>query len=76
LIGNLTIRDIDQPAVWDVEAVLQGEQLTGKATTFISLSDYGITPPVLEGVREALDDVTILVDFTFAKYEAPPSGST
>ena len=45
LSGALTIREITQPATFDVTARLSGDTPTGTATTRLKMSDFGIEPP-------------------------------
>ncbi|MBK7217544.1 MAG: YceI family protein [Candidatus Promineofilum sp.] len=46
LVGDLTIRDITQPATFTVEATAVSEtQLTGTATTVVNRTDYDLQSP-------------------------------
>jgi polyisoprenoid-binding protein YceI len=64
LPGNLTLRDITQPATFDVTATLQGDTITGKATTRALLSAFGIDPPNFANTLVVGDEFTIEVDIT------------
>jgi polyisoprenoid-binding protein YceI len=64
LVGNLTMRDITQPATFDVTATLQGDTITGKATTRALLSAFGIDPPNFANTLVVGDEFTIEVDLT------------
>ena len=64
LVGNLTMRDITQPATFDVTATLQGDTITGKATTRALLSAFGIDPPNFANTLVVGDEFTIEVDIT------------
>lgn len=64
LVGNLTMRDITQPATFDVTATLQGDTITGKATARALLSDFGIEPPNFANTLVVGDEFTIEVDIT------------
>jgi polyisoprenoid-binding protein YceI len=64
LVGNLTMRDITQPATFDVTATLQGDTITGKATTRALLTDFGIDPPNFANTLVVGDEFTIEVDIT------------
>ncbi len=64
LVGDLTVRNITQPATFDVAATLQGDTITGKATTRALLSDFGIDPPNFANTLVVGDEFTIEVDFT------------
>lgn len=63
LVGNLTMRDITKPATFDVTAALQGNTITGKATTQARLSDFGIDPPNFANTLVVGDEFTIEVEF-------------
>ncbi len=43
--GDMTIRDTTRPVTFDVSAVLDGDTLTGTATTQILMTDFGFQPP-------------------------------
>lgn len=62
LVGTLTMRDITQPATFDVTATLQGDTITGKATTRARLTDFGIDPPNFANTLVVGDEFTIEVD--------------
>jgi polyisoprenoid-binding protein YceI len=64
LPGNLTVREITQPATFDVTATLQGDTITGKATARALLSDYGIDPPNFANTLVVGDEFTIEVEIT------------
>jgi polyisoprenoid-binding protein YceI len=64
LVGNLTMRDITQPATFDVTATLQGDTITGKATTRALLSAFGIDPPNFANTLVVGDEFTIEVEIT------------
>ncbi len=64
IAGNLTIRDITQPVVFEVTA--QGEslaRLTGTATTVVKRSDYNLTIPNVPNVANVGEEVTLEIDF-------------
>jgi polyisoprenoid-binding protein YceI len=64
LVGDMTIRDVTQPVTWDVTGTLQGDTVTGTATTLIYMRDFGFEPPVIAGVLSVEDGVTLTVNFT------------
>ncbi len=61
LAGDLTIRDVTNPVVFDVTAKVENGVLTGAATTQIKMSDFGIEPPDFAKTLTVGDDVTIEV---------------
>jgi len=67
MVGDLTVREATQPVTWDVTATYQGGKLTGQATTFIMMADWGVDPPNIAGVLIVKDGVTLTIDFAFAQ---------
>lgn len=63
--GELTVKEATRPLTWDVKAVKNGNRLTGQATTFIMMQDWGVPPPNIAGVLIVKDGVTLTIDFTF-----------
>lgn len=64
LAGDLTIRDVTQPATFDVTATLAGDTLTGVATTRTQMSSFGIEPPNFANTLTVADEFGIEVQFT------------
>jgi polyisoprenoid-binding protein YceI len=64
LLGEMTIREVSRPVEFDVVAVLQGDTITGTATTEILMRDFGFNPPDIIGVLTVEDGVLLTVDFT------------
>ena len=64
LPGNLTVRNITQPVVFDVTATLQGDTITGTAVARSLLSDFGIEPPNFANTLVVGDEFTIEVEIT------------
>jgi polyisoprenoid-binding protein YceI len=63
IAGDLTIKETTQPVTFEVSAQLDGEILTGEATTMILMSDFGVGPISILGMLETEDEV--LLDFSF-----------
>jgi polyisoprenoid-binding protein YceI len=64
LSGELTIRDITQPVVFDVSATAVSEtQLTGTARAVVLRSDYDLQIPTVPGVANVEDEVELYIDF-------------
>jgi polyisoprenoid-binding protein YceI len=63
LIGDLTVRDVTQPVTFDVTARLDGDTLTGTATTRTKMSDFGIEPPNFANTLTVADEFGIEVQF-------------
>jgi len=72
LAGEMTIKETRQPVTWDVTATLDFDRLTGTATTFIKLADFGIPTPDIAGVLTVTDGVTLTLDFTFKAFKPTP----
>ena len=53
LAGEMTIKDVTRPLVWDVAAILRGERLVGRATASLTLADFDLPIPRLAGILEA-----------------------
>lgn len=64
LPGNLTVRNITQPVTFDVTATLEGNTISGTATTRARLSDFGIEPPNFANTLVVGDQFTIEVQIT------------
>ena len=63
LVGDLTIRDVTRPVTFAVTATLQGNTLSGTATTQILMSDFGVEPPNLLNILTVADETTITLSF-------------
>jgi polyisoprenoid-binding protein YceI len=64
LVGNMTIREVTKPVTFDVVGTLQGDTVTGTATTQIMMKDFGFDPPSVAGMLTVKDGVTVKVNFT------------
>jgi polyisoprenoid-binding protein YceI len=64
ITGDLTIRETTRPVTFDVIGLVDGETMTGTATTQILMSDFGFEPPSILGVLRAEDEVRITFRFT------------
>lgn len=61
--GDLTIKEITAPVTWGVTARLDGDVLTGSATTTILMSDYEVGPINIAGLVETADEVVLEFEF-------------
>lgn len=61
--GDLTVKETTLPVTFDVTAALQGDSLTGKATTTILLSQFGVGPISILGVLKTEDEAKITLEF-------------
>ncbi|HEX9371067.1 MAG TPA: YceI family protein [Roseiflexaceae bacterium] len=64
LTGDMKIRDVTKPVTFDVTGKLQGDTVTGTATTQILMKDFGFDPPDIAGILTVTDGVTVKVNFT------------
>jgi polyisoprenoid-binding protein YceI len=64
ITGDLTVRDITKPVMFDVKAQLSGATLTGVGTTRVFLSDFGIGPIEFIDILRVGNEVTLEVQFT------------
>jgi polyisoprenoid-binding protein YceI len=70
LTGDLTIRDVTQPATWDVSGTVNNGQASGQATTSFTFEDFNLTQPRVPVVLSVTDKITLTVTL-----ELRPAGS-
>jgi polyisoprenoid-binding protein YceI len=63
ITGNMKIRDVTRELTFDTTAVLQGNTISGTATTFLLMRDFGFDPPSL-AILSVEDGVNLTVKFT------------
>jgi polyisoprenoid-binding protein YceI len=61
--GDLTIRQVTKPVTFEAIIQLQGNSLTGEATTSISMGDFEIGPVSSDGILEFDDEVILKIEF-------------
>lgn len=64
MVGELTVREITQPATFVVTAALANGVVTGVADANVTMSDFGIDPPNFANTLTVADDFVIRVEFT------------
>jgi polyisoprenoid-binding protein YceI len=65
LVGDLTIRDVTQPATFTVEATAVSEtQIVGTATAVVNRADFGLQIPSVPSVANVEEQVELYIDFT------------
>lgn len=64
LSGDLTVHEVTKPATFDVKAKIEGNTLSGTASTRIKMSDFGIEPPSFANTLTVNDEVGIEVQIT------------
>lgn len=67
LIGDLTIHGVTRPVTWDVTARLDGQDLTGTATTSFKFEDFGMSVPHAFVVLSVDDNIRLELDFHFVR---------
>jgi polyisoprenoid-binding protein YceI len=70
LVGNLTIHGVTRPATWTVDGQVNGDDVTGLATTDFKFEDFGMAPPKAGPVLSVVDDVKLELNFHLAKSAA------
>lgn len=64
LAGDLTIREITKPVVFDVTATLEGDTIRGVAETQVQMTDFGFDPPTFAGTLTVENEVTVRIELT------------
>jgi polyisoprenoid-binding protein YceI len=65
--GDLTIRDVTMPVVFDATAqATSADQITGSATTVINRNDFKLSIPSVPFVANVTEEVTLKIDFVAA----------
>jgi polyisoprenoid-binding protein YceI len=64
LVGNLTMHGKTNKEVFDVQGKVVGNTITGKATSTIYMTDFGIQPPNLANIAIAQNKVVVTLTFT------------
>lgn len=67
LIGNLTVHGETKLVVWDANIKMDGDTLTGTASTAFKMADFNITPPKVGPVMSIDETVKLVVDITAKK---------
>lgn len=63
ITGDLTVHEVTKPVTFNVLANLNGNTLTGTATTAVKLSDFGVGPISIAGILNTEDDVKLTLTF-------------
>lgn len=64
LVGDMKIRDVTKQVTFDVVGKLEGNTVTGNATTKILMTDFGFQPPDIAGFVSVENEVTVTITFT------------
>ena len=63
ITGDLTVRDVTKPVTFDAVVKLDGDTLSGEATTTILMSDFGFGPISIAGILNTEDEVKVTLNF-------------
>jgi polyisoprenoid-binding protein YceI len=72
IIGDLTIKETTQTVTWVATVTLDGDVLTGTASTTLLMSDYAVGPISIVGLVETSNEVVLTFEFV-AQRVAPSS---
>jgi polyisoprenoid-binding protein YceI len=67
LLGNLTVKGVTRPTVWQVTWKLVNGQVTGSASTKFAFDDFGIPQPRVPIVLSVADTIALEYDFTLVR---------
>jgi polyisoprenoid-binding protein YceI len=63
LLGDLVLKGIPHPTVWNVTARAEGQDVTGTATTAFTFKDIGLDQPRVPVVLSVADTIKLEYDF-------------
>ncbi|MBI4502010.1 MAG: YceI family protein [Gemmatimonadetes bacterium] len=63
LTGDMTLRGVTRPAVWDVTVKQAGQDLVGSASTKFAFADFGLEVPKLALLLSVKDTIRLEYDF-------------
>jgi polyisoprenoid-binding protein YceI len=67
LVGDLTIRGVTHPTVWNVTAHQEGQDFAGTATTAFTFKDINLDQPKVPVVLSVADTIKLEYDFRVTK---------
>ncbi len=67
LTGDLTVRNVTKPVTWNVTAQVQGDQVTGQATTAFTFGEFSLTQPRVGRVLSIEDKIALELDVTLQR---------
>ncbi|MEZ4612306.1 MAG: hypothetical protein R2838_19025 [Caldilineaceae bacterium] len=67
-MGDMTVKETAREVVWDVTAMLEGNQLTGSHAGHL-LEDFNIPVPSIAGYPCVTDGIELTLDFTMEQVE-------
>lgn len=63
ITGDLTVRETTQPVTFETVGQITGNEMTGKATTTIQMTNFGFEPPNIAGILKAENDAVLTFEF-------------
>jgi polyisoprenoid-binding protein YceI len=67
LLGDLVIKGVTHPTVWNVTARAEGQDVAGTATTAFTFKDVSLEQPKVPVVLSVADTIKLEYDFRFTK---------
>lgn len=67
LAGNLTVKGVTRASKWDIKAKVNGDRLTGSATTRFTFAEFQLVQPKVSIVLSVVDTITLEYDFAMVK---------
>ncbi len=67
LLGDLTLKGVTRPTIWNVTANVNGNQLTGTASTAFTFTDFKLTQPKVRIVLSVADTIRLEYDFVMER---------
>jgi polyisoprenoid-binding protein YceI len=64
LVGDITLHGVTRSATWDADVTLDGDTLSGTATTTFVIADYEMEKPIVGPVVSIEDEVVLNVDIS------------
>jgi polyisoprenoid-binding protein YceI len=63
ITGDMTVRETTKSVTFDVKAKLDGDTLSGIATTLIKMTDFGFPAPDMAGILKANEEAILTLEF-------------
>ena len=63
LTGDLTVKNVTKPVIWQVTAKASGKEVTGKAFTVFQFPYFSLQKPSVLAVLSVADDIRLELDF-------------
>jgi polyisoprenoid-binding protein YceI len=67
LVGDLVLKGVARPTVWNVTARAEGQDVAGTATTAFTFKDAGLDQPKVPMVLSVADTIKLEYDFRFVR---------